>query len=52
MLLSFFVVELLRLLQCILEDSPHAIHLISDSHVQLLVDLLAEKGRDEEVRTM
>ena len=41
--------ELLDLLGCILEDSPQAIHLISEQHITLLVDLLATKGRDRKV---
>ena len=41
--------ELLDLLCCILEDSPQAIHLISEEHITLLVDLLAVKGRDKKV---
>ena len=41
--------ELLDLLCCILEDSPQAIHLITEKHITLLVDLLASKGRDRKV---
>ena len=41
--------ELLALLHCVLEDSPQAIHLISDDHIKQLIQLLAKKGCDEKV---